>query len=1236
MELFANIALGWSPILGVVSTNGSNILKVVGWTGGVGSIPATGVYVGSSGYVTNITDGIDIRGASGAGAAVIFSAGASSAGLASIIFSNSNGVAFGLNGSVVTASYTQAAQSSLIFSNTNGITFGTNAGTLTASVATNYQSQGAYLTTAQPIGAYLTTAMLSNASTLSNINVSIGTTSSNLSQIVFSNVNNISFGINGGTITGTASFSQSVQTQGTFPGSTVFSNSNGVSFGLVGSTITATVATNYQSQGAYLTTAMQSNAAVLSNINVSAGTLSRNISNLIFSNSNNLSFGFDGTVLTGSAAGFTQSVQTNNLVTLQGSTGPIVFSNSNGVSFGGNNGTITASVNAGAQTSVVFSNFNGVTFGLAGSTLTASVKTDYQSSNANYLTTAQPVGAYLTTAMLSNASTLSNIYISAGTTQSNLSALVFSNSNNVSFGLNGSVVTGTASFNQSVQTQGTFPGATVFSNSNGVTFGLVGSTITASVSQSVQTQGTFPGATVFSNSNGVSFGLNGSTVTATVATNYQSSNANYLTSQSNQAFSASGGSSAFQTLNFANSNGFTFSNTNGSVIGSYTVPSIVGLLTGINVSGGTTSNNLSAITFSNVNGVSFGLNGSVLTASVAAAGGAQTGVSGISAGTTIMTSGTAVFSNSNGITFGLNGNTITATVATNYQSQGAYLTTAMLSNAVTLSNINISAGSTSGNLSALTFTNANGVTFQLNGGVVSASVATNYQSQGAYLTTAALSQNTSNYAGINSAVTGASLTVNTSGISLNLPPYITTQSGQAFSAPGGSSTFQTLVFANSNGVSWSNSNGSVVGSVQTNYQSQGAYLTTAMASNAATVFSNSNNVSFGLAGSTVTATASFAQSNQNISLYAVGNTTGNSSTVLNANSLVFSQAGGATFGFSAGSIILSDATGGGGGITNINVSAGTTSGNLSNLIFSNLNGVSFGLNGSTITASAAGGGGGGGVAISASDSVFTSGTISFNNSGALTIGTGAQAINFSVPATSVLSASGGIILSTNGNTISIGGPQMATLSRWEYPEGFFTSVGVLSQGTLLINHFYQPFYVTGTAMKIGGSMSAATNTSITTASANINLWMGIYTLSGSTLSLASSGSANNGFQWSVSNSSTANSSVNSMRQLTVPMDINMTPGEYWAAAVVSSQTTYTSYVFTLYGYSGIAAAAGAAVLTPIGLNTSANRDAMLFQGLYTAGISSGPQSLIGSNINNTAASAAMRANFYFAMYNGTY
>ena len=74
--------------------------------------------------------------------------------------------------------------------------------------------------------------------------------------------------------------------------------------------------------------------------------------------------------------------------------------------------------------------------------------------------------------------------------------------------------------------------------------------------------------------------------------------------------------------------------------------------------GGISSATGPVISFSNANGVSFGINGNTITASVANGGGVA-----ISAGAASVSSGTVVFSNSNNISFGLNGSTITASVA---------------------------------------------------------------------------------------------------------------------------------------------------------------------------------------------------------------------------------------------------------------------------------------------------------------------------------------------------------------------------------------------------------------------------------------------------------------------------------------------------------------------------------------------------------------------------------------------
>ena len=73
----------------------------------------------------------------------------------------------------------------------------------------------------------------------------------------------------------------------------------------------------------------------------------------------------------------------------------------------------------------------------------------------------------------------------------------------------------------------------------------------------------------------------------------------------------------------------------------------------LSISAGSTSGTPNPVVFSNSNGVSFGLNGSTITASVATAGPA---ISGIQVGASNFTSGGSVaFANSNGITFGMSG-----------------------------------------------------------------------------------------------------------------------------------------------------------------------------------------------------------------------------------------------------------------------------------------------------------------------------------------------------------------------------------------------------------------------------------------------------------------------------------------------------------------------------------------------------------------------------------------------------
>lgn len=382
-----------------------------------------------------------------------------------------------------------------------------------------------------------------------------------------------------------------------------------------------------------------------------------------------------------------------------------IFNPSTGGGAGGlTNINVSAGTTSNNLSNLVFSNSNGVTFGLNGSTVTASVGA---------------AGGGLT-----------NINVSAGTTSNNLSNVVFSNSNGLAFGLNGSTVTGSytvpstvgllSAVNVSAGTTSNNLSALTFNNANGITFGLNASTVTAShnglTSQSNQAVSAANGSFTFqtlsvADSNGVSWSTGTQGLFATVKTDY-------LTSQSNQALSGSNGSFAFQTATFGNLNGLSFYTSNGSMVGSYTVP----------------TQSTQPVALSGSNG-SFNFS-------------------------------TATFGNSNGLSF----------YTTNGSMVGSYT---VPSTAGLLSAINVSAGTTSNNLSALTFNNANGITFGLNGSALTAS------HNG--LTTARASNDA---IGLNTAQTNVTWTVNSSGLSLNAAGYAGT----------GTSATNASITLNSNGL----------------------------------------------------------------------------------------------------------------------------------------------------------------------------------------------------------------------------------------------------------------------------------------------------------------------------------------------------------------------------------------------------------------------------------------------------
>lgn len=240
----------------------------------------------------------------------------------------------------------------------------------------------------------------------------------------------------------------------------------------------------------------------------------------------------------------------------------------------------------------------------------------------------------------------------------------------------------------------------------------------------------------------------------------------------------------------------------------------------------------------------------------------------LSAGTQTVSSGTVAFADSNGVTFGMSGSSqITATVRTDYQSAGAYLTTAALSNH--------SHGDPTLALTNLTGTTAsasNGFTLSLSaaapgaggGNIIAADTRT--AGEGSSVVFSAANGVTF---GLN-AVGGSVMTATVK------TDYLTSQSNQAASAANGSYAFQTLSFSNANGISFGTSAGSAI---------TGSHnaITTARASNDA--------VGLNTAQTNVTWTVNSAGLSFNAGGYAgTGTSATNASITLNTNGLAISVA----------------------------------------------------------------------------------------------------------------------------------------------------------------------------------------------------------------------------------------------------------------------------------------------------------------------------------------------------------
>lgn len=310
---------------------------------------------------------------------------------------------------------------------------------------------------------------------------------------------------------------------------------------------------------------------------------------------------------------------------------------------------------------------------------------------------------------------------------------------------------------------------------------------------------------------------------------------------------------------------------------------------------GTATLALGTLSFGTGGNVTFGLDGSTLTASAPAGGGGGGGVALTAAGGFI-SSGTASLANGGGVSVGIAGQTITwsvgagatatgnlgavviagntagalatITAGTITLAGGANVTLSQAGNAITIvggagggGGIAISASNaliTSGTASLV---NANGVSWSVNGQSISASVAAGATATGNLgaisASNALITSGTVSLVNAN----GVSWSVNGQSISASVGAGATaTGNLGAISASNALITSGTVSLVNANGVSWSVNGQSISASVGAGATATGNLGALAAGTQTATsgtiVFANSNNITFGMSGSTQI-TASF-------------------------------------------------------------------------------------------------------------------------------------------------------------------------------------------------------------------------------------------------------------------------------------------------------------------------------------------------------------------------------------------
>jgi hypothetical protein len=217
------------------------------------------------------------------------------------------------------------------------------------------------------------------------------------------------------------------------------------------------------------------------------------------------------------------------------------------------------------------------------------------------------------------------------------------------------------------------------------------------------------------------------------------------------------------------------------------------------------------------------------------------------------------------------------------------------------------------------------------------------------------------------------------------------------------------------------------------------------------------------------------------------------------------------------------------------------------------------------------------------------------------------------------------------------------IQRVIYPTRF-TNGNAIGNGTVSLQYYPCPFPLTATRADLLLNQLIATAATTATAAAVYTAIAGVYSTYASTntagstgaLTLLSQGSVTNSFTWASNSAGNTNLTVSAIRPVSVPMNVNMQPGEYFVAFGLSTSNSSVGLSTTALAWS-LSVQADLDMQTAVnyaepGAATNASNGLYGGMGLYSAATGTLPITMYQTQVNQTGVNQ-LDGNYVFVMRN---